>query len=70
MMGSVLALQFQTKAKTLMRKYATQTCQGNITLGTLISDVAHISIMCGARTNPGVTVDSSPPPHLPFPKRH
>ena len=70
MMGSVLALQFQTKAKTLMTRYATQTCQGNITLCTIVSDLAHISIVSGAHTNPGVTVDSSPPLHLPFPKRH
>ena len=39
MMGSVLALQFQTKAKALMTRYATQTCQGNITLRTLVSDL-------------------------------
>lgn len=44
-MGSVFALQFQTKAKMLMRRYATQTCQGNIALCTLVSDLAHISIM-------------------------
>ena len=69
-MGSVLALQFQTKAKTLMTRYATQTCQGNITLGTLVSHLAQISIMSGASTNLGVTVGSSPPLHLPFPRRH
>ena len=46
MIGSVLALQFQTKAKTLMRRYATQTCQGDITLCTRVSDLAPISIVC------------------------
>ena len=70
MMGSVLALQFQMKAKMLMTRYATQTCQGFITLRTLVSDFANISIVSLGRTNPGVTVDSSPPSHSPFPTRH